>query len=135
MAAMIVRGLVVWLLILILAILNGAARDGLMTPVLGDTLARAISTLILCGLIAGVSWGTIGWVGPASRRDAWLIGILWLSMTLGFEFLAGHYLFGKPWSELLADYDVRRGRIWILVLIVVLVAPRWPMGRAGRVGR
>jgi hypothetical protein len=29
----------------------------------------------------------------------------------------------KSWSELLADYDVLRGRVWPAVLLVILVTP------------
>ena len=36
-----------------------------------------------------------------------------------------YYLFHKPWATRLADYDVRRGRIWIAVLVVTFVAPVW----------
>jgi hypothetical protein len=32
---------------------------------------------------------------------------------------------GAPWAELLVDYDLSRGRIWIAVLIVTLFAPMW----------
>lgn len=46
-------------------------------------------------------------------------------LTLGFEFLAGHYLFGSSWEKLLADYNVARGRIWLLIPIVTLLAPVW----------
>jgi hypothetical protein len=126
---MMARAVVVWFGILILAIVNGATRDGLMTPVIGDTVARAISSLTLSALILGVSALSIRWMGTATTRDAWLIGFVWLGMTLAFEFLAGHYLFGKAWAELLADYDVTCGRIWIVVLMTTLVAPRWVMGR------
>jgi hypothetical protein len=52
-----------------------------------------------------------------------VIGGVWVACTLAFEFLAGHYLFRKPWVELLADYDLRRGRIWIAVLVVTFAAP------------
>jgi len=44
---------------------------------------------------------------------------------LAFELVVGHYGFGKAWSELLADYDLRRGRIWVAVLVVTLLAPLW----------
>ena len=30
---------------------------------------------------------------------------------------------GKPWETLLADYNVVRGRIWVLVLATVLLGP------------
>jgi hypothetical protein len=122
---MLLRALVAWLGILVLASLNGALRDLVMTPRLGDTLARAISTVLLCGLVLLVTWLTLGWIGPRSRRDTIVIGAVWVACTLAFEFLAGHYLFRKPWVELLADYDLRRGRIWIAVLVVTFFAPGW----------
>jgi hypothetical protein len=54
-----------------------------------------------------------------------IIGMLWLALTLAFEFLVGHYVFRKPWTELIQDYDITRGRIWPLVLVMVLFAPLW----------
>jgi hypothetical protein len=29
-----------------------------------------------------------------------------------------------PWAALLDDDDIRRGRIWVAVLVMVLIAPR-----------
>jgi hypothetical protein len=46
-----------------------------------------------------------------------------LGLTVGFEFLAGHYLFGNPWRRLLEDYNVVRGRVWMLVLLTTALAP------------
>ena len=45
-------------------------------------------------------------------------------LTLAFEVGAGR-LSGKPWSVVLADYDLLRGRIWVLVPIVTFLAPLW----------
>jgi hypothetical protein len=120
---MLLRALAVWVGILVLASVNGALRDLVMTPRLGDPVARAISTVLLCGLVLLVTWLTLRWIGPCSRTDAIVIGGVWVACTLAFEFLAGHYLFRKPWVELLADYDLRRGRIWIAVLVVTFAAP------------
>jgi hypothetical protein len=57
--------------------------------------------------------------------------VLWVALTLAFEFGVGHYIFGKPWPELLADYDLSRGRIWIAALVVTLLAPWWTARRRG----
>jgi hypothetical protein len=126
---MALRALAVWFLLLILAVVNGGVRDTWLSPRLGDTVGRAASSLLLSGLILLATWATIGWIRPGSSTQALRLGVLWLALTLAFEFLVGHYGFGKPWSELLADYDIRRGRIWILVLVATLVAPwltaRW----------
>jgi hypothetical protein len=123
--SMLLRAILIWLGILILASLNGAVRDLLVAPRFGDLMARAISTVILCVLIALVTWWSIGWIRPLTSRAALEIGIVWLVLTLTFEFGFGHFVSGKPWAELLADYDVQRGRIWVLVLIATLLAPLW----------
>jgi hypothetical protein len=54
-----------------------------------------------------------------------IVGSWWLSLTLAFEFLVGHYALHKSWATLLADYDIRRGRIWVAALITTLLAPLW----------
>jgi hypothetical protein len=131
----VVRAVSVWLGILVLASINGAFRDLVMTPRLGDPIARAISTVLLCAVIAGVTWSSVRWLGPQTEGQAVMIGGLWLVLTLTFEFGAGHYLFHKPWQVLLADYDVRRGRIWIAVLVVTLLAPLWASRVRGLLGQ
>src|SRR6266542_912604 len=127
------RALMVWLAILVLASVNGAVRDFGLMPVLGNTIARALSTILLCALVLLVTWSAIGWIGPTDGRQALSVGVMWLLLTLTFEFLVGHYAFRKPWATLLADYDVTQGRIWILALIVTLFAPPWAARRFGLV--
>jgi hypothetical protein len=118
------RAVVVWFGILVLASLNGAVRDLIVAPRIGDTMARAVSTVILCGLILLVTWYTIRWIGLQGPRQALGVGAVWLVLTLCFEFGAGRFA-GKPWSVILADYDVVRGRTWVLVLLVTFLAPYW----------
>jgi hypothetical protein len=81
--------------------------------------------VILGALVFLTTWLTIGWIHPTRAGAALAIGALWLALTLSFEFLAGHYAFGKDWAVLLEDYDLSRGRIWVTVLIIVLLAPLW----------
>ena len=130
----ILRALVVWFALLILAVLNGAVRDTWLSPWLGDTVGRALSTLLLSGLILGATWMAIGWIRPGTVSAALGVGALWLALTLAFEFLVGHYGFRKPWEALLADYDLRRGRIWVVVLVVTFVAPLWTARLRGLLG-
>ena len=123
------RALAVWCGILVLASVNGGMRQAWLIPQFGETAGRVVSTVILSALVAATTWFTIRWIAPYTRRDAVLIGVMWVALTLGFEFLAGHYLFGNTWNALLADYDLRRGRIWILVVVVVAIAPTWSAQR------
>lgn len=117
------RSLVVWFAMLMVASVNGALREAVLIPRLGDQVGRAVSTLILSALVVLLTWSTIRWIGPRSKSEAWVIGGSWVALTLAFEFIAGHYLFGKTWPELTQDYDLLGGRIWILVLVTIAIAP------------
>ena len=128
---MIVRALAVWGLLLVLAVLNGGVRDTWLSPALGDTIGRASSSVLLALLILLATWLTIRWIGPTTQGQAMTVGALWVGLTLAFEFGVGHYGFGKSWAELLADYDLLRGRIWILVLLATFVAPMLTFTRRG----
>jgi hypothetical protein len=90
--------------------------------------------VILCALVYLTTWLTIGWIHPTRAGEALGIGALWLGVTLAFEFLAGHYGFGKDWAVLPEDYDLSRGRIWVAVLIVVVLAPLWTARMRGLLG-
>jgi hypothetical protein len=117
------RSVLAWLAILGLAILNGALRQGLLLQRLGDRTAHIVSTLLLSILVLTATWVLWPWLRPASSREAWLVGVLWVLLTVAFEFLAGHYVFGTSWKKLLGDYNVAQGRVWLLVLITTLLAP------------
>jgi hypothetical protein len=124
------RAAAAWLGILVIANVNGALREFLLVPLLGATVAHAISTILLCLLVLILARATIGWMGPRSAGEAWRVGLLWLALTLAFEFLAGHYLFGNSWERLLSEYNLAAGRIWSIVPLVTLLAPRWAWGRS-----
>ena len=69
---MILRALAVWLVILVLANLNGALREFWLIPGLGEPAGRVVSTVTLCVLIVLITWLAIAsvWkpvVGAAGR--------------------------------------------------------------------
>lgn len=123
--SVLLRASVIWLGILVLAIGNGALRELLISSHTGPQIGEVLSTVLLCLLIMAVAWLAIPWIAPGTRGRALAAGGWWLMLTLAFEFLAGHYLFGDSWQELLAAYNILRGRLWLLVPIVTLFAPVW----------
>jgi len=108
---MVLRAVVIWCGLLVIASINGFVRQAVLIPLFGEIVGRAISTLALSALIVVLTWISIGWMAPRSPQQAWAIGAIWVVLTLAFEFLAGRYVFHNPWSRLLEDYDVFRGRI------------------------
>jgi hypothetical protein len=123
MTSLFPRATAIWFAILIVAIANGAFRQAVLIPRLGDATAHVLSTLALSAAVLLVAYLSFNWIGAAGSREYWSVGIYWLVLTIAFEFLAGHYLFGTPWHVLLADYKIHEGRIWPLVLVATLVAP------------
>ena len=117
------KALVVWFLLLAVAVMNGALREVVLTPVFGAPWAHVLSTLLLSSLVLGLAAASAGWIGARNDAEAVRVGVLWTGLVLAFEFLAGHYVFGTAWRELLADYNVFRGRIWVLVLVTTAIAP------------
>jgi hypothetical protein len=117
------RSLAVWLLILCLAVANGAFREAVLVRKWNAAQAHFISTVILCVLIFIATFILIDWIDPRSARDALRIGLLWLVLTVAFEFALGRLIVKKSWAELLADYNLLTGRVWILVPATVAIAP------------
>ncbi len=122
---MFLRAVVIWLALVAIAIANGVARNSVIVPRIGEHAGHVISTIILCAIITLIALASICWIGPGDARQAFLIGILWVALTTAFEFIAGHYVFGHPWAKLLADYNILRGRLWLLVLATTLLSPMW----------
>jgi hypothetical protein len=106
-----------------IAIANGVLREYTYGTVIPELAAHQVSTL------TGILF-TGAFVGYLHRRwplesiaQAWLIGVAWLLLTVLFEFGFGRYVAGHPWGHLLADYDLRQGRVWSLFLLWLLVMP------------
>ena len=74
-----------------LGIANGVARDLLYKDRVGDLAAHQISTGTLIAALAGYSRALERrWPIPTTR-SAQTIGGIWLSLTVLFEFIFGHY--------------------------------------------
>lgn len=112
-----------WFLLLIVAIANGLLREATFGKTLPELRAHQLSTLI-GSIVMGISiWAIIRIWPPASANQALLIGLAWLILTVSFEFFMGLVLRKRPLSEVLADYNLRAGRVWVLLLLWITLAP------------
>jgi hypothetical protein len=111
-----------WLLQLACAVTLGAGRQLVLAPILGELAARALGTLALCLAIVYLARRFIRRHRPAPAARLG-VGVLWCALTLAFEFLAGHYLFGASWEMLWADWNMTQGHLWPLVPATTLLAP------------
>lgn len=112
-----------WIPMVFIAIANGALRQVWYGKYLSELHAHQLSTLIGALLFAVYIWVVMRYWKPVSAGQAMSIGLVWLGLTVAFEFLFGHFAMGHPWARLLQDYNLLAGRVWSLLLIGVAVAP------------
>ena len=74
-------------------------------------------------LIQLISWQSLRGAVAESRRQVTVLAIVWLALTLAFEFSIGHWVDKKSWADLLANYNVLKGRLWPVVLASLVAAP------------
>ena len=121
---MVVKAVVTWVLMIPVAILNGAFREAVVRPRVGELRAHQVSVATgSVGFLALVAGRWCGEVGRIDDRVLFRMGVGWLVATILFEFGFGHYLRGFSWQQLLHDYNVRAGRLWVVVLLVILFSP------------
>ncbi|MCD4808174.1 MAG: hypothetical protein K8R13_11550 [Methanococcoides sp.] len=113
----------VWVLFIIPAILNGISIE-LYAPYTGELLAHQISSVIFSAVIFTVTYVFLkhSSVSGTSRQFIF-VGLMWLRLTISFEFFFGHFIIGYSWQRILYDYNIFEGRIWLLVLIVTATSP------------
>lgn len=112
-----------WLPLLIIAVLNGALRQGVYGRFMSELHAHQLSTLLGVILFGFYIRLLMDYWRPDSARQALQIGMLWLGLTVAFEFVFMHYVAGHSWRSLLHDYNIFAGRVWVVVLLWITFAP------------
>ena len=128
---MLLRYLIAWLGMAALAVANGVFRELFLAPRYASDTAYQLSTALLLAVLALYFWLLFRLWPLKSKGQAWGVGALWLVLTIAFEFGLG-LMGGLSWPEMLAQYHLANGVLWILVPAFVLVGPRLFVRRGKR---
>lgn len=121
---MIERAALTWAAMIPVAIGNGIVRETVIQPGVGELPAHQLSVVTGSLGFLGVTWLMFRHQAMAESDQTLLkVGLAWVAATVAFEFGFDRLIDGKSWSELLHDYNVFRGRLWPVVLLVILSAP------------
>jgi hypothetical protein len=112
-----------WFGLLILAIINGTIRDYTYLKSLGEYRAHQLSTITLLILMSIYCLIIFSNWRLTSSNEAITVGIIWLLLTLAFEFLFGHFVGGHSWEKLIAQYNIFSGNLWVLIVIWTALLP------------
>ena len=116
------KGLAAWLAFGAVVVALGAARETLLRPRFGALRAEQLETIVASAVVLAL----IVWFVHAARpspRQAFILGGVWVVLTLLFELGVFHFALGVPMDELLAAFDLPHGRLWPLFLLTLFAAP------------
>ncbi len=117
------RSLLVWLLLMLLETIHGTLRLMLLVPMVGDFRARQIAVFTGALLSFITTCFFISWIQPQIKRQVVLIGLFWVVLTIMFEVLLGIFVFRMPISRIAEDYDILRGGLMPIGLLLMLFTP------------
>ena len=114
------HAILIWLLIIPLAILNGGLRNNVLYK-LGD-VALPLSGIILSICIFTVAFLLIPQIKNCRKKDYFIFGSIWFVLTNLFD-LSMYISNGDGFADLLKSYNFMTGNLWILVTISTFLAP------------
>lgn len=121
---MVQKSLEVWLFVALAAMMNGMFRSLFLVPRLGDHAAHVLSVLMMMILVLLLSSVLVNrFLREYGNRDLFLIGFLWMALSVSVDFLFEYFIMDVPWRVILRDYNLLSGRIWLLVLATELIGP------------
>lgn len=113
---------VMWLPMIVIAFANATIRELIFITHFSTLRAHQLSTITLIILCSVYIYFVFPFLKITSGRHALIIGLIWVILTILFEFGLGR-LTKKQWSELLHQYDMTSGQIWPLFLLALLILP------------
>lgn len=114
---------VCWVGLAVIAIINGVLREKGYGKFMSELSAHQLSTIISIVLFGVYVLILTRIWNMGSSGQAFVIGGIWFCLTIGFEFIFGHFVVGHPWKRLFHDYNLLKGRLWALLLVWTTIAP------------
>jgi len=131
------RAVGLWALLMAAETLLGLWRVKLLSVWLGEEAARDVGVFTGSLIILLITFACIGWIPARDTRTLLLIGSSWVMLTIGYEVVLGRFALDRSWAEIAADFNLFRGRLFPLGLVLLLFSPllsAWLRGRMRSAG-
>jgi hypothetical protein len=101
---------------------QGTMRRAFLVPAIGDLPARRLGVVTGSVIVFVVAYLFVRSIGARSAAQRFGVGLLWVALTLAFEFGLGAVL-GNSWEQMFSDYEPQRGGWMLFGLLFMLFAP------------
>jgi hypothetical protein len=117
------RGLAVWVIIVLAEIAHGVGRGLWLEPYVGDFRARQIAVFTGAAIILTIAIVSVRWLRARGIGQLLGIGLLWLALMLAFEIGFGRFVMGCSWERIGQDFNLLQGGLLPIGLLVLTLAP------------
>ncbi len=118
-----IRAFTVWLLIIFAESIHGTIRQLFLAPLVGDFSARRIAVFTGMILIFAITYLSVRWINAPTKKSLLGIGLIWVVLTVLFEFSLGIFVFKFSRERMFEDYKVFRGGLMGFGLLFMFFAP------------
>lgn len=123
------KTLTAWLIILPFMIANGILRELVLKQLVPSDAAEAISVVLGIAILVVLTRFLLRPLAGKATSQLVRASLTLVVLTVAFEFLFGHYVDRKSWSDLLANYEIWNGKLWPVALATLAFLPfvwgRW----------
>jgi len=116
------RAVLVWMVMMLAETAHGALREILIAPAIGGLRARQLGVFVGSLLNFVIAWFMAGWLNAKTRREQLMVGGVWVTLTVVFEFVLGRAT-GASWNRILSDYNPLHGGLMLLGLAFLFCTP------------
>ncbi len=92
-------------------------------PHVGEFWSNQISVFTGYIIILIIGPIFVRWIGATRPSQLFMVGAVWLGLTVAFKVLFGQVVVGLSWERLATDYNVVEGGLIPLGLLVLLLSP------------
>jgi hypothetical protein len=132
------RAVGLWFLLMTAETLQGLWRAKVLALWIGDAASRDVGVFTGSLLILLITFACIRWISARENETLLIVGLTWVALTVAYEFALGHFVFHLPWTDMASEFDVFRGRLLPIGLVILMFAPLLAAhlhGRAKRISR
>ena len=125
------RAFMLGFIIVIVSVLSRVGGDSLMVPRAGEYISHVVTNVVLICLVLALTYRLVKTLKikyrnegfRKVRKDLPFFGLLWLVMILLTDVIQQYFLAGNQADFAWIEYNILRGRLTSLFLLVVAVAP------------
>lgn len=107
----------------VLGILNGLFRGLVLMQFMPEFRAKQLSSLTLIVILFVYTNLIFDRLDLKVTREALYTGLVWVLLTITFEFVLGSLILNQSLDMMLEEYNITRGNFWLLVIISIFFMP------------